>query len=87
MQISVELLGDGNCNFVRCYIQRGGFQVSQICCLRSSCFDFIASKNRQNVMVKVSSEVDRFSLGESRELKVIADRLGAASVVSWSENS
>ena len=62
-------------------LKEAGFQVSQICCSRLSCFDFAARKNSRLVLVKVCSEVDTFSLNDSRELKVIAERVGAASLV------
>jgi putative transcriptional regulator len=58
-----------------------GFEVSHVCCSRSSCFDFAARKGERLGLVKVYSEVDGFSAKESRELKVIADRVSAAALV------
>jgi len=57
------------------------FQISQICCSRQSCFDFAARKNDTSVLVKVNSDVDTFSPHSARELKVIADRVSAASLL------
>jgi putative transcriptional regulator len=62
-------------------LKEAGFQVSQICCSRPSCFDFVARKDDTAVLVKVNSDVDTFSAHSARELKVIASRVSAASVV------
>jgi predicted transcriptional regulator len=58
-----------------------GFRTSRICCTRNSCFDFIARKHEQAILVKVHSEVEHFSIKESLELDLIADRLCCAPVV------
>jgi putative transcriptional regulator len=57
------------------------FQVSQICCSRPSCFDFAARKYDKTILVKVNSDVDTFSAQSARELKVIAGRVSAASLL------
>ncbi len=62
-------------------LKEAGFQVSQVCCSRQSCFDFAARKNSTTVLIKVSSDVDAFSPYSARELKVIADRVSAASLL------
>ena len=62
-------------------MKEADFQVSQICCSRPSCFDFAARKNDTAVLVKVNSDVDTFSAHSARELKVIADRVSAASLL------
>ena len=62
-------------------LKEADFQVSQICCSRPSCFDFAARKDDKTVLVKVNSDVDTFSVQDSRELKVIAGRLSAASLI------
>jgi putative transcriptional regulator len=62
-------------------LKDAGFEVSQICCSRQSCFDFAAKKGDRVALVKFYSEVDCFSAQDSRELKVIADRVSAASLV------
>jgi putative transcriptional regulator len=61
--------------------KEAGFQVSQICCSRSSCFDFVARRNGKLLLVKVDSDVDTFSPQSSRELRVIASRVSSASLV------
>ncbi|MCW4031169.1 MAG: helix-turn-helix domain-containing protein [Candidatus Bathyarchaeota archaeon] len=62
-------------------LKEAGFQISQICCSRQSCFDFAARKNDTAVLVKVNSDVDTFSPHCARELKVIAGRVSAASLL------
>jgi len=62
-------------------LKEGGFQVSQICCSRPSCFDFAARKNDKTVLIKVNSNVDTFPAQSARELKVIAGYLSAASLI------
>jgi putative transcriptional regulator len=62
-------------------LKEAGFQVSQICCSRPSCFDFAARKEDTTILVKVNSDVDTFSAQSARELKVIAGRVSAASLV------
>ena len=62
-------------------LKEAGFRVSQMCCSRSSCFDFAARKNGKLVMAKVDSDVDTFSPKDSRELRVIASRVSSASLV------
>jgi putative transcriptional regulator len=62
-------------------LKEAGFQVSQICCSRPSCFDFAARKDDKTVLVKVNSDVDTFPAKSARELKVIASCLSAASLI------
>ena len=62
-------------------LKEASFQVSQICCSRPSCFDFAARKEETIILVKVNSDVDTFSPQSARELKVIAGRVSAASLV------
>jgi putative transcriptional regulator len=62
-------------------LKEAGFQVSQICCSRPSCFDFAAKKGDKTVLMKVHSDVDTFSHQDSTELKIIADQVSAASLI------
>ena len=57
------------------------FQISQIFCSRQSCFDFATRKNDTAVLVKVTSDVDTFSPHSAQELKIIADRVSASSLL------
>ena len=62
-------------------LKEAGFEVSQICCSRNSCFDFAAKKHDTTVLLKVASEIDTFPVNDLRELKVIASRIPAAALV------
>jgi putative transcriptional regulator len=62
-------------------LKEADFQISHMCCSRSSCFDFAARKENTTLLVKVNSDVDAFSRQSARELKVIAGRLAASSLV------
>jgi putative transcriptional regulator len=62
-------------------LKEAGFQISQICCSRPSCFDFAARKDDTAILLKVNSDVDTFSPHCARELKVIAGRFSAASLI------
>jgi putative transcriptional regulator len=62
-------------------LKEAGFQVSQLCCSRSSCFDFAARKNNNTLLIKTHSDVDTFSHQDAIELKIIADHVSAASLI------
>jgi putative transcriptional regulator len=62
-------------------LKESGFQISQICCSRPSCFDFAARKENNTVLIKVHSDVDTFPPQDSQELKDIAGNVSAASLV------
>jgi len=62
-------------------LREAGFEVSQMCCSRLSCFDFIAKKRATTILVKVISEVDALPDSASRELKIIASRIPAAALL------
>jgi putative transcriptional regulator len=62
-------------------LKAAGFQVSQICCSRPSCFDFAAKKDDKTVLIKTHSDVDTFSPRDSNELKIIASHVSAASLI------
>jgi putative transcriptional regulator len=62
-------------------LKEAGFDVSQICCSRPSCFDFVAKKHDLTILLKMASEVDTLSDSTLRELKVIASRIPAAALL------
>ncbi len=62
-------------------LKEAGFQTSQLCCSRPSCFDFAARKGNESVLVKLHSDVDSFSRLDSHEVRVIAGRVSAVPVV------
>ncbi len=62
-------------------LKESGFEVSQICSSRVSCFDFAAKKRDITVLLKVASEIGAFSTTDLRELKVIASRVPASALI------
>jgi putative transcriptional regulator len=62
-------------------LKDAGFEVSQICCSRLSCFDFVAKNQETTVLLKFASEIDTFPVSDLRELKVIASRIPAAALI------
>lgn len=62
-------------------LKEAGFEISQLCCSRPSCFDFAARKGDKTVLIKLHSDIDTFSRLDSHELRVIAGRVSAASLV------
>jgi putative transcriptional regulator len=62
-------------------LKEANFQVSHMCCSRSSCFDFAARKEHTTILVKVNSDADSFSVRNARELKVIAGCVSAAALL------
>jgi putative transcriptional regulator len=58
-----------------------GFNVSERCCSRPSCFDFAARKNETLVLIKVQPDIDILSPNDSQELKTISQCLSAASLL------
>ncbi len=58
-------------------LREAGFDVSEPCRSRPSCFDLAARKNENLVLIKVQSDIDSFSLGDSVELKGISSSVFA----------
>ncbi len=61
--------------------KESGFQTSQLCCCRPSCFDFAARRGDETLLVKMCSDASLFSFDEALELRIIAGRVRAAAVV------
>jgi len=62
-------------------LKEAGFEISQLCCSRPSCFDFAARKVNETLLIKLHSDVGAFSRLDSNELRVIAGRVSAAALV------
>jgi putative transcriptional regulator len=58
-----------------------GFNVSERCCSRPSCFDFAARKNETLLLIKVEPDIDVLSPNDSEELGAISQCLSAASLL------
>jgi putative transcriptional regulator len=66
-------------------LKEAGFQTSQLCCSRPSCFDFAARRGNETVLVKLYSDVDAFSRLDSHEVRVIAGRVSAVPLLVSNE--
>lgn len=62
-------------------LKEAGFTVSERCCARPSCFDFVARRDGTVVLVKVQTDIDSLSAGDSSELRLIAESVSAASLL------
>jgi putative transcriptional regulator len=62
-------------------LKEAGFQVSQLCCSRPSCFHFAAKKDDNPILIRVHSDIDTFSHEDSAELKTIANHIFGASLI------
>jgi putative transcriptional regulator len=60
-------------------LKEAGFTVSQMCCSRSSCFDYVARKNGSLIFVKIQLDIDNFAHADLAELKGISDSLSGIS--------
>lgn len=59
-------------------LKEAGFSVSERCCARPSCFDFVARKNATLILVKVQLDIEGFSQSEAAELTSISECVSAA---------
>jgi len=62
-------------------LTEAGFNVSQRCCCRPSCFDFVARKEENLILVKNQLDIGNVSSNDFLELKTISERVSAASFV------
>jgi putative transcriptional regulator len=58
-----------------------GFNVSERCFSRPSCFDFAARKNETLVLIKIQSDIDVFSPNDSQEIRAICQCLSGVSLL------
>ena len=70
-----------NANSLGLSLKEAGFEISQLCSSRPSCFDFAVRKGDETILIKLHSDVDNFSRLDSHELSVIFGRLSAAALV------
>ena len=59
-------------------LKTAGFNVSERCCARPSCFDFAARREEQIAFIKVFSNVENIVSKDSSELKTVSDFFHAA---------
>ncbi len=74
-------------NTTRAILARAGFDVSSALTLRGICFDIVARRDDQILIVKVLSNIDAFSKDNADEMKVLAESLGATPLVTGERSS
>ena len=62
-------------------LREAGFVVSQRCLSRPSCFDFVARKSENLILIKVQPDIDAFSSDDSFELKALSECISAAALL------
>ncbi|AMK13079.1 XRE family transcriptional regulator [methanogenic archaeon mixed culture ISO4-G1] len=74
-------------NTTRAILAKAGFDVSSALTLRGICFDIVARRDKQILIVKVLSNIDAFSKDNADEMKVLAESLGATPMVTGERSS
>jgi len=74
-------------NTTRAILAKAGFDVSSALTLRGICFDIVARRDTQVLIIKVLSNIDAFSKDNADEMKVLAESLGATPLVTGERSS
>ncbi|MBE6518713.1 MAG: transcriptional regulator [Thermoplasmata archaeon] len=74
-------------NTTRAILAKAGFDVSSALTLRGICFDIVARRDQQVLIIKVLSNIDAFSKENADEMKVLAESLGATPMVTGERSS
>ncbi len=61
--------------------ESAGFHLSQRCCARPSCFDFVARKEKQIVFVKIHPNIGNVYENDARGLAALANFLSGSSII------
>jgi len=67
-------------------LEKAGFNVSDRCCSRPSCFDFAARKENTLTFVKVHMNIGSVSLKDASELIIITENFNAAPLLIGEKN-
>jgi putative transcriptional regulator len=78
--ISMVYGGDG-VRTAETLLKKAGFDVSQSCYSRPSCFDVAARRNENLILVKVQPDIDNLSPSDSAELNDISKSISATSIM------
>jgi putative transcriptional regulator len=62
-------------------LRQAGFNVSQPCSSRPSCFDFAARKEKTLIFVRAQPDIGCFSTGDSQEMRAISGSFSATSLL------
>jgi len=74
-------------NTTRAILAKAGFDVSSALMLRGVCFDIVARRDEQVLIVKVLSNIDAFSKDNADEMKILSESLGATPLVTGERSS
>ena len=74
-------------NTTRAILAKAGFDISAALTLRSVCFDVVARRDSQLLIIKVLSNVDAFARDNADEMKVLADALCASPMLIGERSS
>jgi putative transcriptional regulator len=74
-------------NTTRAILAKAGFDVSSALTIRGICFDIVARRDNQVLIIKVLSNIDAFSKDNADEMKVLAESLGATPIVTGERSS
>jgi len=66
-------------------LRRAGFNVSQPCSSRPSCFDLAARRDKTLIFVRCQPDIGSFSASDSQELRAISESFSAASLLIGKE--
>lgn len=74
-------------NTTRAILAKAGYDISAPLALRSICFDVVARRDRELLIIKVLGNVDAFSRDNAEEMKILADALSASPVLIGERSS
>ena len=74
-------------NTTRAILAKAGFDISAALTLRSVCFDVVARRDDQLLIIKILSNVDAFSRENAEEMKVLAEALCASPLLIGERSS
>ncbi len=78
---------DALINTTRAILAKAGYDISAALALRSVCFDVVARRDKQLLIIKVLSNVDAFARDNADEMKVLADALSASPLLIGERSS
>ena len=74
-------------NTTRAILAKAGYDISAPLSLRSVCFDVVARRGKDLLIIKVLSNVDAFSRDNADEMKILADSLNASPILIGERSS
>lgn len=74
-------------NTTRAILAKAGYDISAPLALRSVCFDVVAKRDKDLLIIKILSNVDAFSRDNAEEMKILADALSASPLLVGERSS